>query len=407
MVPKPVAPGCRPGPAATQNGPMDAPAGALVMGAGGLAVAAHVLWRAGARQRRQHGWPWWVAALAASALAWPLSTWAVLQPHPAARIAVALWLLGWPLAWLGGWRRFHARQRLPGRPAGDGLLCVAAVLASAWWPWAATAGVHLYVCAVLAVGARRTADHALGMSAGVLAAAAVPTVTLLLGSTGAAFPAAWTPLWSAMAALLACTLLALAAMAERTEQELRASRRRLQVLAGTDPLTGVSNRRHFEIAAARRRQQAAATPPVLLLMDIDHFKLINDHLGHATGDRALRLVGQCIQDALRDSDLAVRLGGDEFALMLSGATLPQAMQVAERVVLQVQRQAPDHRLPLLSLSFGLVPWRDGETLDDALHRADRALYEAKRQGRSCAVAAHGDDETPAFSESQRLGLETV
>ncbi|MCB1997087.1 MAG: GGDEF domain-containing protein, partial [Rhodoferax sp.] len=127
-------------------------------------------------------------------------------------------------------------------------------------------------------------------------------------------------------------------------------------------------------------------------------------LGHATGDRALRLVGHSIQGALRDSDLAVRLGGDEFALLLQGASLPQAMQVAERIVLQVQQQAPVHHLPLLSLSFGLVPWRDEEPLDDALHRADLALYEAKRQGRSCAVAAHGDDEAPVFSESQRLGL---
>ena len=86
-----------------------------------------------------------------------------------------------------------------------------------------------------------------------------------------------------------------------TERELRESRRRLRVLANTDPLTSVPNRRHFNELATRLLQDAddEAGAPVLLVCDIDHFKLINDRLGHAAGDRALRLVGRCLQDALR------------------------------------------------------------------------------------------------------------
>jgi len=208
------------------------------------------------------------------------------------------------------------------------------------------------------------------------------------------------------ATVLALTLAALtmlALMSERTERELRESRRRLQVLAYTDALTGIPNRRHFEDLAARVVH--AGRTPVLLLFDIDHFKHINDRLGHAAGDRALQLVGDGLREALRAGDIAGRLGGDEFALLLDGATPPQAVGIADRIVRQLQAAAPSRRLPRdLGLSFGLVHIRPFEPLGDAMHRADQALYEAKRQGRSCVVAAQGGEDQPVFSESQRLGL---
>jgi diguanylate cyclase (GGDEF)-like protein len=141
-----------------------------------------------------------------------------------------------------------------------------------------------------------------------------------------------------------------------------------------------------------------------MLFDIDHFKLINDRLGHAAGDRALRLVGRCMQDALRARDLAGRLGGDEFALLLAGASLQQALGVADRIVNTLQLRSTEHRLPSVGLSFGLVQVHAGEKLDESLRRADQALYEAKRLGRSCAVAAQGGEDEPVFSESKRLGL---
>ena len=151
---------------------MEAQAVALVMGAGGLAVAARVLWCAGARQRRQHGWPWWVATLAVSAVAWPLCTWATLHPSTAGSILAAAWLLGWPMSWLAGWRRFHARQRLPGQGWLDAAAWALATLAALWWPWQAAVLLHVYVAAVLWVGRLRTADRGLGWTAVAVAVAA-------------------------------------------------------------------------------------------------------------------------------------------------------------------------------------------------------------------------------------------
>jgi diguanylate cyclase (GGDEF)-like protein len=141
-----------------------------------------------------------------------------------------------------------------------------------------------------------------------------------------------------------------------------------------------------------------------MMFDIDHFKQINDVLGHAAGDRALRLVARCVQDTLRDADVTGRHGGDEFVLLLPRTSVDDAIAVASRIVLRAQVLAAEESIPGLSLSFGVVQPQAGETVDDTLRRADLALYEAKRQGRGRAVIALGDEEQPVFSESQRLGL---
>ncbi len=122
------------------------------------------------------------------------------------------------------------------------------------------------------------------------------------------------------------------------------------------------------------------------------------------GDRALCLVSGSVLEHLRALDVAGRHGGDEFVLLLRRASTQDAMGVAARIVGEVQRRAEPNQLPLLSMSFGLVQVRAEEDVDAALRRADQALYEAKRQGRSRAVAALGDESQPVFSESQRLGL---
>jgi diguanylate cyclase (GGDEF)-like protein len=140
------------------------------------------------------------------------------------------------------------------------------------------------------------------------------------------------------------------------------------------------------------------------MFDIDHFKGINDHLGHAAGDRALRLVSRSMQEHLRTQDVAGRHGGDEFVLLLRQTVVRDAMAVAARIVSRIQDQSEEACLPALTLSFGVVQLHHGEAVDDALRRADQALYEAKRQGRSRAVAAIGDEDRPVFTESQRLGL---
>jgi diguanylate cyclase (GGDEF)-like protein len=388
---------------------MELERGALGMVCGSLLLCATAVARSGRRQPAHRGWLWWVAALvvaaAGAALAVPAARAAgSVNPTalPWAATAVQALMLAWPVLLLVGLRRFHARSGLPAQPVTDAVALGLGLLALPWLPGPAVLGVHLYVAA-LAWSARPADDGGpLRLIGSVVALAALPVAVApwTAHTTGTVLPQA---LGNGPAGLV-CAFALLASMADRTERELRQSRRRLRVLAGTDPLTGVANRRQFEESAARRLRQPAAVSPALLLLDIDHFKQINDRLGHAAGDRALRLVGRCIQDALRAGDIAGRLGGDEFALVLTGTSLPQAMGVAERVVSQLQARSAEHHLPLLSLSFGLVQWLPAESVDDALHRADQALYEAKRQGRSRAVAAHREEDQPVFSESQRLGL---
>lgn len=395
---------------------MDTNPAALPVAATGLALGALALVRAGWRQHRFRGWPWWVAALVAGSLA------ALLVPlgseRPALAAAATMLLLAWPVLTLIGLRRFHGRLGLPGQERADWLLlaaCAVALSVSTAKPIggvlvlllpAATSWLaHLYVAAIIG-SSRSTEDAAaLRLLAGVITGVALCRVLAeWMSGTPQATSVATLQALAAAFGLAVTTFVVLGLMNERTVRELRDSRRRLRVLAYTDPLTGVPNRRHFHELASRVLSAKGEAPPVLLLFDVDHFKLINDQLGHGAGDRALRLVGRCMQEALRAPDLAGRLGGDEFALLLDGVTLPQAMRVADRIVKQLQMQSPENRLPALGMSFGLAQARVGEPIDDLLHRADRALYEAKRQGRSRAVAANGDELEQEFSESQRLGL---
>lgn len=389
---------------------------ALWVAAAALLMPAAALTRRGLHQREHRGWPYWTAALLSAAMAMPLA--APGQPAWAATLSSAL-LLAWPLLTLTGLRRFHARLGLLAGVWIDlavGVVGVALVIAAgalaergAASPVISTASLlaQLYV-AVILWSCRRAEDlNALRLLGAAVALAALTPVLLGTLPGMAEGTVELTRLLAAACGMSVTAFALLALMNERIEHELRASRRRLRVLANVDSLTGIPNRRRFHERVGRLLASVRAEPSALLLFDIDHFKLINDHLGHAAGDRALRLVGRCMQEALRTQDLAGRLGGDEFALLLCGASTDQAMAVAERIVERLQSIAPRLHLPCLALSFGIAQLVPGEALDTALHRADQALYEAKRQGRSRAVAAGGDEDEPQFSESRRLGLTTA
>lgn len=394
---------------------MDGSTAALSVAAGGLTVAACALARTGWRHQSFRGWHFWVLALLVGAAGIAFTPVHLGAPSTAATTQALL--LAWPVLTLVGLRRFHARLGLPGRERADwGMLaaCTGALLLAASLPDLHVAAVllpgtaalllHLYAAAVMS--SSRTVEDiaALRLLAAVIAVSAlVPAMGWAVGAPASVVPYLMARAMAAAFGLAVMAFTTLALMSERTEHELRESRQRLRVLANTDALTCVPNRRHFQ-ELANRVLRADAEPPVLLLFDIDHFKLINDKFGHATGDRALRLVGRCMQDALRAHDIAGRLGGDEFALLLGGTSMQQALGVADRIVLQLQRQSAENRLPCLGLSFGVVLAQPGEDVDDTLRRADQALYEAKRQGRSRAVMAVGREEEPVFSESQRLGL---
>jgi diguanylate cyclase (GGDEF)-like protein len=158
-----------------------------------------------------------------------------------------------------------------------------------------------------------------------------------------------------------------------------------QRLASTDPLTGLSNYRHFheqlglEVQRARRMRYAVG----LLMMDVDHFKLINDRHGHPAGDRALQQVAELLRNRLRRTDVIARVGGEEFAVILPGDAVDAVGVVAEQLRKAVEALPPIEGGRGITLSIGgssLMP----DVLDKQalIERADRALYEAKRGGRN-------------------------
>jgi len=199
---------------------------------------------------------------------------------------------------------------------------------------------------------------------------------------------------------LVMVYLALLLTCERTQHDLRESQCQLRELANIDMLTQVPNRRHFHELAERMLALPGSAAATLLMFDIDHFKGINDRFGHKAGDEALCDVSQSMRHSLRAGDIAGRLGGDEFAVLLPHTSADDAITVAARIVEPLMT----HRPVPLGLSFGVVQVQPGESADAALNRADQALYEAKRQGRSCAVVASGDNDNPIFTESMPLGL---
>lgn len=169
------------------------------------------------------------------------------------------------------------------------------------------------------------------------------------------------------------------------ERQMEAELRRL---ADTDPLTGLYNRRAFFQEAAAQFQTSLAKQGCLsiLLLDLDHFKAINDRFGHAIGDLALQTVALRCRQALREGDVVARLGGEEFAVILPDADEARAYEVAERLrnaIGWLPVEAGLQRLELTVSIGGATRAEQEVTLESLLERADRALYVAKRDGRNC------------------------
>ncbi|HKW82607.1 MAG TPA: GGDEF domain-containing protein, partial [Burkholderiaceae bacterium] len=166
---------------------------------------------------------------------------------------------------------------------------------------------------------------------------------------------------------------------------------RIRVLATRDELTGLPNRRHAQdlltIEGSRARRER--TPLSLCLLDIDHFKRINDTLGHAAGDQVLRLVALHAAPALRETDVLTRWGGEEFLLLLANTALADAAAVVERLRLRLGSVEAWHEHPELRVTFsaGITAHRAGEDMQETIARADSLLYRAKDAGRDCTVQA--------------------
>ena len=159
-----------------------------------------------------------------------------------------------------------------------------------------------------------------------------------------------------------------------------------QRLATLDGLTGLFNRAHFDHAlhAAWERARKAREPLGLLLLDLDHFKSINDRFGHGVGDRVLKEFAQLVKQAARSSDPACRYGGDELAIVMPGATRGEAVDLAQRILGTVSARSAGEEttLPHFTVTIGVasIP-EDGDTVDALLECADRRLLVGKRAGR--------------------------
>lgn len=187
-------------------------------------------------------------------------------------------------------------------------------------------------------------------------------------------------------------------LAEQLHRLVRA----LHTSSSTDPLTGLLNRRSFDRRFALTFQQALqeALPLSVLLLDLDHFKQVNDEYGHETGDRALVRFASLLQAQSRVGDLVARVGGEEFAVVLAGATVEQAQERAEQFAqtLRADRAIDD---VLLTVSIGVSALERGDdTPTRLLQRADAAVYRAKREGRDRVVLVEAGGEV---SVAERAG----
>jgi len=178
---------------------------------------------------------------------------------------------------------------------------------------------------------------------------------------------------------------------------------RMRKLAMTDELTGVPNRRAVLARLDPVLSSAAQPPCSILIVDIDHFKSINDHHGHVAGDQVLKVVADRVRSGVAEPGFFGRLGGEEFLIVLPGVVLDPAIQVAERLregimAIDTGRWFADHRS--ITASIGVATSSPGgDTVSSMLQRADAALYAAKRGGRNCVMCE--PDVVPVSADRKR------
>ncbi len=158
-----------------------------------------------------------------------------------------------------------------------------------------------------------------------------------------------------------------------------------------DQLTGLPNRRAYDerIAQEHARWRRFGEPLALLVLDVDDFKKLNDTFGHKSGDKALAMIGKILNERLRETDFIARYGGEEFVVLLAGARGEDALLVADSMRKSIMESGLHAKgQPVkLTVSGGIALFAEGDTPEGAFERADRALYEAKKQGKNCVVVA--------------------
>ena len=184
------------------------------------------------------------------------------------------------------------------------------------------------------------------------------------------------------------------------EQRMEGSEQRPVGMAQTGALTGLANRSSFQSTLNRTIAECdrSGTEFALVIMDIDHFKLVNDTLGHEAGDMVLQSIGQRLTERLRATESVGRLGGEEFGLILRDVKSGVAFELID----ELRQRIADCQLPYggarirVTASFGIAQWPEHGRSAEALFRmADRGLYTGKRAGRNCVARADGARLTPA------------
>jgi diguanylate cyclase (GGDEF)-like protein len=218
---------------------------------------------------------------------------------------------------------------------------------------------------------------------------------LTAGAGSSAWDAEFVPLVKAFDAM--------AARLSARERELQSKNDHLAALASLDGLSGLANRRSFDARLELEWERAAACnePLALLMIDVDRFKLFNDHYGHVEGDACLRRIGQALASIAQEPAFPARYGGEEFAVLLRNADRKHALAVAERLRRAVETLKIAHvRAPrgLMTLSIGVAAMQFtslniGATSAALVEAADAALYVAKRSGRNAVVCS--PDSVPA------------
>jgi diguanylate cyclase len=202
---------------------------------------------------------------------------------------------------------------------------------------------------------------------------------------------------------------------EALEQRLSASREEINQLQEhlavvrteslTDPLTGLSNRKHFDERLSLAIEEAAERSEALSLImtDIDHFKAFNDTWGHLTGDQVLRLVAMSLKQNVKGQDTAARYGGEEFGVILPNTVLRAALTVADhvrRAVMskELMKRSTGQNLGRVTISLGVATLHKGDTAQTLIARADACLYAAKRNGRNRVIC----ETDPEFSSATEI-----
>lgn len=169
------------------------------------------------------------------------------------------------------------------------------------------------------------------------------------------------------------------------------AQRHLSMLAMTDPLTGLYNRRHILDVANYEAVQQKRTPSGLafIIADVDYFKRINDTYGHDAGDAVLVAVSQTIRNSVREQDSAARWGGEEFLIVLPNTSLNDAVLIAERIRKNIAAVTvpADQQAISTTVTLGVSSYRIGESVSNAIAKADECLYKGKKAGRNCVEAA--------------------